>query len=184
MCKKGNSVLADHVPFLSQHLFKATRTRLARLPGDDEISELGGVAGVLLEPSDSMGANSTIEEWNDLQRLDFDMTSSVVAYRGMRLGIEFRLIRGYGAIGDLRSTQERRWWDSQWRRRDESGEAMARVRGMSPYRLRACVSPPGARLMWETTLRERSGMLARLGSESSTSVIEDHGQTSSCRWSR
>jgi hypothetical protein len=62
MCKKGNSVLADHVPFLSQHLFKATRTRLARLPGDDEISELGGVAGVLLEPSDSMGANSTIEE--------------------------------------------------------------------------------------------------------------------------
>ena len=61
MCKKGNSVLTDHVPFLSQHLFKATRTRLARLPGDDEISELGGVAGVLLEPSDSMSTNSPLK---------------------------------------------------------------------------------------------------------------------------
>ena len=62
ICEKGKSVLADNVPFLSKHLIKATRTRLARLPGDDEISELGGVAGVLLEPSDSMSTNSTIEE--------------------------------------------------------------------------------------------------------------------------
>jgi hypothetical protein len=82
-------------------------------------------------------------------KLVFDMRDRVVAYRGMRL---LNRVSTYPRIRcDMETYRIDPRSEGDEIANGEEGmsppNGMETVRGMSPYRLRACVSPPGAHLM-------------------------------------